>query len=134
MKKRFPLGFDYKTEIRSIITLLGFAIFMNIILAINIYKHRNYLYYHGKLIPNRFMSDFSELSRGMQVGFLLLIIFSISMIYAHYKYHYRGSKSIYTMKRINDPMELHIRCLSVPLMVIIVSILLNYNFIKILNK
>lgn len=124
MKKRFPLGFDYKTEIRSIITLLGFAIFMNIILVINIFKHKNYLYYRGRLIPSRFMTDFSELSRGMQFGFILLIIYSVSMIYAHYRYHYKGSKSIYTMKRINDPMELHIRCLIVPLIVIISSILL----------
>ena len=34
---------------------------------------------------------------------------------SHYQYHSQGSKSIYLMKRLPDRMELHRRCLTLPI-------------------
>lgn len=48
-------------------------------------------------------------------------------------HHFIGSKSIYTMRRLRNPLELYARCLSVPVIFIILGIVLIYtlNFIYI---
>ena len=49
-------------------------------------------------------------------------------------YHFLGSKSIYTMRRLRNPLELYVRCLSIPVIFTLVSIaliyLMNFAFIK----
>lgn len=48
-------------------------------------------------------------------------------------HHFIGSKSIYTMRRLKNPLELYVRCLAVPVIFIILGIALIYilNFIYI---
>ena len=41
-----------------------------------------------------------------------------------YFYHYEGSRSIYTMKRLPNPWELWRRCLAVPLCTIVLCAVL----------
>ncbi len=49
--------------------------------------------------------------------------------------HFVGSKSIYTMRRLKNPLELYVRCLIIPVTFIILGIaliyLMNFMFIKI---
>ena len=37
-----------------------------------------------------------------------------SMAAMHYVYHWKGSRSIYLMRRLPNPWELHRRCLTLP--------------------
>lgn len=66
-----------------------------------------------------------------KVFFICLALFSFYC----FIYHFIGSKSIYTMRRLKNPTELYVRCLSVPLIFILLSIvlicLLNCIFIDI---
>ena len=50
-------------------------------------------------------------------------------------YHFSGSKSIYTMRRLKNPLELYVRILGIPVIFILLSLILmyimNFLFIKI---
>ncbi len=41
-------------------------------------------------------------------------------------YHFMGAKSIYTMRRLKNPLELYVRCLIIPVTFIILGIALIY--------
>lgn len=94
-------------------------------------------YYHEAGVrifrQNAEMDPFKSIGSGFdifKVYFLILIIFSVFCI----AYHFMGSKSIYTMRRLKKPLELYVRCFTVPVLFIAVSIaavyILNYSFIK----
>ncbi len=65
-----------------------------------------------------------------KIYFVCLVLFALYCFLSHFM----GSKSIYTMRRLKNPIELYLRCLSVPVMFIIISIgliyLMNFLFIK----
>lgn len=65
-----------------------------------------------------------------KIYFVCLVLLALYF----FVYHFLGSKSIYTMKRLRNPVELYIRCLSIPVIFILVSIaliyLMNFAFIK----
>lgn len=63
--------------------------------------------------------------------FLCLLMFAVFCIV----YHYIGAKSVYTMKRLKNPLELYVRCYFVPLVFIAAGVIsvyaMNYIFIEI---
>lgn len=69
-----------------------------------------------------------------KIFFVCLVLFSFYC----FIYHFIGAKSFYTMRRLNNPLELYIRCLCIPFIFIIIGImiicLLNYMFIDIYLK
>ena len=69
------------------------------------------------------MWEFSLLLENALVGFLILAVVMLGFIAYHYMYYYKDSKSIYLMKRLPDKFEMHKRCISIPLMAVLVSIL-----------
>ncbi len=62
------------------------------------------------------MEPFWDLAGGSLLGFRLVFLASGLLAWHYYRYHGTGSKSIYLMKRLSDPWELHRRCWSIPLM------------------
>ena len=46
-------------------------------------------------------------------------------IKGHYDYFTKGPKGIYTMKRISDPMEIHKRCLALPITFLFVTVIIS---------
>ena len=67
------------------------------------------------LIPDAEMEDFCVLFRETDRGFLILALCMIGVCIWHYLYHWRGSKSIYLMRRLPHRFEIHRRCLTLPL-------------------
>lgn len=66
------------------------------------------------LIEGAVMTDFTQLLMGCEVGFLLVVLAMVLLGIYHYHYHTQGSKSVYLMRRLPRPWELHIRCLGLP--------------------
>ena len=80
---------------------------------------RNNLYYFtgGQHIlrPDAVMPDFPEMTVHMFLFHIILFFLMMGNIAGNYASYYKGSKSIYLMKRLPDPMERHRRCLVLPL-------------------
>lgn len=73
------------------------------------------------LISGAVMPDFVEiLGRGL-LSFQILCACMIFFAGRHYFYHFRESKSIYTMRRLPNRWELHRRCLTLPAAGLIIS-------------
>lgn len=65
-------------------------------------------------IPDRVMLPFPNLVTDIDIGFgLVLCAMPLLALFA-YLYHWRGSCSIYLMRRLPNRWELHRRCLTVP--------------------
>jgi len=67
------------------------------------------------LQPQAQMPPFARLMENTMVLFPLLGLLILAAGADHYLYHHRGSKSIYTMRRLPDRWLLHRRCLTLPL-------------------
>ncbi len=124
MKKFFPVGFNYKMEIQAIILLYILSVVYSLSFFLSLNQIRNEFLKTNKayLLKELRFSDISYSNKYMML-FYLLIILAIALISAHYRHHYLGTKSIYTMKMLKNPRELHFRCLIVPVIIILVSVL-----------
>ena len=69
------------------------------------------------------MPDFYQLLGRALLGFALPALCMLIYVFLHYSYHHQGSRSIYLMRRLPDPTELHRRCLTLPLLGIACCIL-----------
>ena len=72
------------------------------------------------------MPDFDTLSLRYFSCFGLVLIVTLSFISTHYSYHHRESKSIYLMRRLSDPWELHRRCLTLPVVGVGLALLVAF--------
>ena len=69
------------------------------------------------------MRNFTVILGNSYIGYLIIAVFSLMMIFSTYLYYRQGgSKSIYLMRRIPSASELHIRCLTIPLAMFAISI------------
>lgn len=80
---------------------------------------RDELFYDrlGKKVlwENAVMPDFAQLLGDALYGFAVLAVCLAGVAVWHYLYHWQGSKSIYTLRRLPDRWVLHRRCLTLPL-------------------
>ncbi|NLM06190.1 MAG: hypothetical protein GX219_04640 [Tissierellia bacterium] len=67
------------------------------------------------------LKDFKTMVFPYMWGFVLIVIFSIFLIPNFYGYFSKGSMSVYTMKRLKNPMEIHRRALFYPVMFILIT-------------
>lgn len=68
-----------------------------------------------ELDPARVMPDFYEILDGCLRFYIIFAVCMLLLIVYHYAFHYMGSKSIYTMRRLPNKWELHRRCLTLPI-------------------
>lgn len=78
---------------------------------------------HRELIDGVKIQDFAELLHPMPVlslagGALVML----GLLVYHWLYHYQGSRSIYLMRRLPQRFELTRRCLTVPLVEVLVCL------------
>ena len=78
------------------------------------------------LIPGATMPDFKVLLGSFLSGFYVLAGLSVLLAALHYSYFYQESKSIYLMKRLSNPWELHLRCWTLPILGALCSLLLAF--------
>ena len=70
----------------------------------------------GELTGDFFGWDFMMvLGRTMQ-PFFFFVVAMVAFVVLNYLYFFEGSKSIYVMARVKRPIELHIRCWTLPLL------------------
>ncbi len=85
-------------------------------------------YDHPKMQP---LTDFNANFDVFEIYFVFMALISVYF----FLYHFIGSKSVYTMKRLKNPLEFYVRCLAVPVTFIILGValiyLLNFSYIKI---
>ncbi len=70
---------------------------------------------------NAVMSEFGVLREDIFFGYDIFAIGLVLFAAYSFIYHFIGSKSIYTMRRLKKPAELAVRCLAVPFVFIAVS-------------
>ena len=79
------------------------------------------------------MAPYKILDAGFDV-FKLYFLFALIFCVFFIAYHYMGSKSMFTMRRLKNPCELYVRCFTVTAVSIAVGIItvyiLNYFYIK----
>ncbi len=121
--KLIPVGISVKKEAVGILTAMIFSFLHSLSYFASYYNsyHNLYEYYDDKriLISGRKMTDFYILIEGSFKGFYVTAFLLVVLIIYHYAYHYKDSKSIYTMKRLPKKYELHKRCLTVPVICIL---------------
>jgi len=85
----------------------------------NLYRYRE-----GKrwLDESMTMPDFAEIFVRFPIGFSILAVCMLGFVIYHYVYYYRGSKSIYLMRRLPNRFEIHRRAWTYPLCVILLCV------------
>lgn len=116
-----PAGFPIELEIKIFFWAMGLSAlysigFLKRYLAARASLFEITLTGQKVILPGALMPKMTSLIHDAFAGFLLIGILAAAGVIYHYLYHKQGSKSIYLMKRLPDPMELPRRCLSLPLL------------------
>lgn len=122
LRKNQPPGYRFKSDIYIIgITYLYGVLYSMTRFFTSFNNHKSWLYeyvssYKKVLIEDAEMPDFlyildNSLYPILAFGFIMLCF----TIVPRYLSYYRGSKSIYLMKRLPDRFEMHKRALTLPI-------------------
>ena len=127
IKNYVPLGVDGNHEFRWTI----WAMICSAVYSLGFFFR--YLNYYGDLFEWRdgekilkagaVMEDFTVILGGYLNGFAAVAVCMAGLAAYHYAYHYQGSRSIYTMRRLPSRAELWKRCLALPAAAIALSAL-----------
>lgn len=127
VQKYLPVGIMAKTELTGIAAGIIIAVLRSLFFFDTYYDCYGDLYeYFGDksiLITTRKMQDFHVVVKDCFDWFLIVIFMFIALAVFHYVYHYKDSKSIYTMKRLTQKTELYRRCFTLPLVSIGICII-----------
>lgn len=119
-----PPGLDLHMEGTVFIWGMALSALFSLSCPARCWREADQLYETGvdgvrTLIPGAVMPDFVQVLGPALVGFLLLALCMAAMIPIHYSYHYRGSRSIYLMRRLPSRWEVHRRCWTLPVLAIL---------------
>lgn len=115
-KKLAPPGFNVTAELEVYGLTLAAAVLYSISFLIQFFQEYNALYAtHELLRQGAVMTDFAILTENVFTLFWVPVFMALGYIFIHYRYHYKDAMSIYLMKRLPERMELHRRCLILPL-------------------
>lgn|GEM_PF-950111 len=125
-----PLGIEPASELRWLAGGLTGCFLSSLIFFVRYFGHYNNLFETvGKdrvIIKGATMPHFAYIAPDC---FSLFVSFSAAMVFLsiyHYYYHYMGSKSIYTMKRLPSAWDLWRRCLTFPFIAGVVSLIIAF--------
>ena len=123
-----PAGFPIYQEIKIFFLALGISAIYSLGFLIRYLDARADLFettWSGQkvIIAGARMPEMTSLLHNAFLGFLLMGLLALAGIFYHYLFHSQGSKSIYLMKRLPNPMELHKRCITLPLIGILISLI-----------
>lgn len=117
LERFLPLGMEKKPIIRW---LWGGAVLgpvFEIFFYNNYIRARQSLFawpYQHRLRPGVMMAPFSSLLGYSLYGCVIALLSMIPLAVYFWSFHYQGSKSIYTMRRLPRRRELFLRCFTVP--------------------
>ncbi len=114
-----PLGINVRSEWQGYVAGLAVAVVYSMIYLLRYFNARENLYewtLQGRqLIEGAVMPDFAELMDGMLLVFAAIALTMIGLAVYHYIYHRLDTKSYYVMRRLPSRWELHLRCLTLPM-------------------
>ncbi len=128
-EKLIPPGINIAREVRTLIggAVIAFLYSLGFFFRYSDAYHELFDYVGGKrvLLEGAQMRSFGALWGNSHYGFYILALLSLAFIIYHYAYFYQGSKSIYLMKRLPNRLERHYRCITLPVLYAIASVLLS---------
>ena len=81
--------------------------------------------YPREFMPNAYkIASFDSLLIHNFIGFAVFALCMLPLALRYYLSHYQGGRSIYLMRRLPDRWELHRRCLTLPLLGLVLSVLI----------
>lgn len=119
LERHFPPGYEWRTELGLYALALVWASAWGII---------GYF--------SRLSTELAEVKNGYDMAwfydvlgkafawFPIVMGFMIITIALHYAHHHSGSKSVYLMRRLPDRWEFHRRCITAPLVSVIITIVI----------
>lgn len=119
-----PAGVSARGEVKWILISLGASALWSLRGALAIVSEMREL--HERLLENRVIAItvFPGIIGTALFGFYLTALVLALLAVWHYVFHRLGARSDYTMRRLPNGLEYHIRCLAIPVLGIIVSLLL----------
>lgn len=110
------------------LVLSGFTAFSSFLAA--------FLHYYGQITyydeagskgfrSDAVMQPLTSFNSEFDIFKLYFVCMALAGVY-FFIYHFAGSKSIYTMRRLKNPLELYVRCFAVPVIFILLGIALVY--------
>ena len=128
LSRHAPPGYDLRAEKGLFIAGMVLSILYSLFAFGNRFSnHLAELYWiNGStktLKDGAIMPDFVEILDRSLLGFQIVCAIMIAAAVMHYVYHYHESKSIYTMRRLPSRWELHRRCLTLPVVGILLAVL-----------
>ncbi len=128
LSRLLPPGYEGEKERNTCAWGLGIAVFLALAgFLARVGDARNdlfYIPYEGAkriLYEDAVMADFSWTVGGTLLWLRMEQLYALLLAIPHYRYFYKGSKSIYLMRRLPSRWELHKRCLAMPLLVVILA-------------
>ena len=125
-----PPGIPIMQEVRYWMIGMSICTIWCLQFLLRYWEERSSLYYQvgGRLVlfENAVMPTFWDLTANLFVIFYLVLIYCVMAAGYHYVYHYQGSKMIYLMRRLPNKWELHIRCLVLPIVAGILTVVYRY--------
>lgn len=121
-----PPGFNWQTELKFAAAYWCIAVLVSLWFFVDLGNAINDLYYYDgirRVLSGAMMEDFSQIIRGKMSMLNFSIVLAAALSALHLCYHYLGSKSIYTMRRLPQRFELLKRCVSVPLAIAAVMLI-----------
>ena len=113
-----PLGINVRSEWQGYVAGLAVAVVYSMIYLLRYFNARENLYEWTRkgreLIEGAVMPDFAELMDGTLLVFLAIALTMMGLAIYHYIYHRLDTKSYYVMRRLPSRWELHRRCLTLP--------------------
>ena len=120
LTKNAPPGEDILAQTNRYFTALIVAVLWSLGFLFRYSSARNRLFYTdewGRYLKNdAVMPEFRYLMGNAMLGVWVTILILVICIILNYHSFHQGSKSIYLMKRLPDPMELHRRCVLLPVL------------------
>lgn len=127
---KVPLGIRWQGELSALAAGLSVSTLVSLAFPIRFAEAYYGLYETANkeiagvariLRPGAQMESFASLMNGALLGFLVVTLAMIPLAAYHYRYHFQGSKSIYLMRRLPSKGELARRCLTVPVMGVLLA-------------
>ena len=124
--RHLPVGWDWERTRNGLIwghILSAFSIFSflgrlsDALSALYNYRQLSDGTLLKELVPTRTMVPFSELLLGRPLfGMWCFLLVMPVLVWRYYRFHTQGAMSVYTMRRLPDPLEYHRRCWTQPLL------------------
>ncbi|MCF0137472.1 MAG: hypothetical protein HUJ66_03805 [Oscillospiraceae bacterium] len=129
LTKLIPPGANLRSELKEVCAALCIQAALSLGFLFRYYDAVDSLYIYSfgmrMLITDAVIENVGNLLEHCLIGFWVVVGFCVILTAAHYMSFYRETKSIYLMKRLPETIELHKRCLTLPVLGILAGIILS---------